>query len=70
VGELSDALENADVFIGVSGPNLLSRAQVCLMAENAIVFALSNPVPEIMPDEAYAGGAASLPPAGLISRTK
>lgn len=58
VGDLTDALEQADVFIGVSGPNLLSREQVARMAPNAIVFALSNPVPEIMPDEAYAGGAA------------
>lgn len=58
VGELSDALENADAFIGVSGPNLLTREHVGVMADKPIIFALSNPVPEIFPDEAYAGGAA------------
>lgn len=58
VGSLSDALEDADVFIGVSGPDLLSRTEIELMADKAIVFALSNPVPEILPDEAFAGGAA------------
>lgn len=58
VGSLSDALEDADVFIGVSGPDLLSTEQVTLMADQAIVFALSNPVPEILPDDAFAGGAA------------
>lgn len=57
-GELSVALVGADVFIGVSGPNLLTSAQVSSMAERAIVFALSNPVPEIMPEEAKKGGAA------------
>lgn len=57
VGNVSDALEGADAFIGVSGPKLITREQVALMAEDAIVFALSNPEPEIMPDEAYAGGA-------------
>lgn len=58
VGDLSDALADADVFIGVSGPNLLTRDHISTMADKAIVFALSNPVPEILPDEAYAGGAA------------
>ena len=57
-GELSVALAGADVFIGVSGPNLLTSAHVSSMAERAIVFALSNPVPEIMPEEAKKGGAA------------
>lgn len=57
VGDLSDALADADVFIGVSGPNLLTREHIATMADDAIVFALSNPVPEILPDEAYAGGA-------------
>lgn len=58
VGDLSDALADADVFIGVSGPNLLTRDHISTMGDKAIVFALSNPVPEILPDEAYAGGAA------------
>jgi malate dehydrogenase (oxaloacetate-decarboxylating) len=57
-GALSDALTGADVFIGVSGPNLLDREHVRAMADRAIVFALSNPVPEILPNEAKAGGAA------------
>jgi malate dehydrogenase (oxaloacetate-decarboxylating) len=57
-GSLSDALQGADVCIGVSGPALLSSEQVKSMAEGAIVFALSNPVPEIMPEDAKASGAA------------
>mgnify|MGYP001574031789 FL=1 len=56
-GDLSTALSGADVFIGVSGPNIMTAAQVALMGERAIVFALSNPTPEIMPDEARKGGA-------------
>jgi malate dehydrogenase (oxaloacetate-decarboxylating)(NADP+) len=50
---LSEALAGADVFIGVSGPNLLTAAMVESMAKKPIVFALSNPVPEIMPDVAF-----------------
>lgn len=57
-GSLRDALSGADVFIGVSAPNLIDRTDVALMSKDAIVFAMSNPVPEIMPDEAKAGGAA------------
>ena len=57
VGSLADALSHSDVFIGVSGPNLLTAADVKTMSERAIVFALSNPVPEIMPEEAKKGGA-------------
>lgn len=49
---LKDALKWADVFIWVSKPNLLSAEDIKLMAEKPIVFALSNPIPEIMPDEA------------------
>jgi len=56
-GPLSDVLVDADVFIGVSGPNLLNANMVQVMATHAIVFALSNPVPEIMPEEAKKGGA-------------
>lgn len=58
VGDLAHALEGADVFIGLSGPDLLSAEQVGRMAEDSIIFALSNPVPEIMPDIAAKGGAA------------
>ncbi len=47
---LSEALEGADVFIGVSGPNLVTKAQILQMAKDPIVFALSNPDPEIHPD--------------------
>ncbi|HYE23495.1 MAG TPA: NADP-dependent malic enzyme [Candidatus Paceibacterota bacterium] len=56
-GTLEDALQGADVFIGVSGPDLLTKDDIRTMAPRAIVFALSNPVPEIMPEEAKAGGA-------------
>ena len=57
-GTLADVLNGADVFVGVSGPNLLTRNEIATMRESAIVFALSNPVPEILPDEAKAGGTA------------
>ncbi len=56
-GSLAEVLVGADVFIGVSGPNLLTREHIRTMNTNAIVFALSNPIPEILPDEARAGGA-------------
>ncbi|RKR04405.1 malate dehydrogenase (oxaloacetate-decarboxylating)(NADP+) [Kushneria sinocarnis] len=51
---LDDAIEDADVFIGLSGPDLLSAEQLRRMADNPIVFACSNPDPEIHPDEAHA----------------
>lgn len=51
---LSDAMADADVFIGVSGPNLLDEANVKLMAKNPIIFALANPDPEILPSKAHA----------------
>lgn len=57
-GHLQEVLIGSDVFIGVSGPNLLTAEDVALMAERAIVFALSNPIPEILPEEARKGGAA------------
>ncbi|MBW3591717.1 MAG: NAD-dependent malic enzyme, partial [Actinobacteria bacterium] len=49
-GGLEDAMRGADVFIGVAGPGIVDADQVALMADGAIVFALSNPVPEIMPE--------------------
>ena len=55
-GTLADALKGADIFIGVSRPNLVTREMVAAM-NRGIVFAMANPVPEIMPDEATAGGA-------------
>jgi len=57
-GTVYDAVQDADVFIGVSVGGLLSTADVRRMAKNAIIFALANPDPEILPKEAYAGGAA------------
>jgi malate dehydrogenase (oxaloacetate-decarboxylating) len=51
-GSLQEVLKGADVFVGVSGPGLLSRSDIQRMAEGSIVFALANPVPEIMPEEA------------------
>lgn len=57
-GNLKQMLVGADVFIGLSQPNLLNRDDIATMAKDAIVFAMANPTPEIMPDEARAGGAA------------
>jgi malate dehydrogenase (oxaloacetate-decarboxylating) len=57
-GSLKDALSNADVFIGVSKGNLLTSIDISSMADNAIIFGMANPVPEIMPEEAMRGGAA------------
>jgi malate dehydrogenase (oxaloacetate-decarboxylating) len=51
-GSLQDVLRGADVFIGVSGPGLLNRSDLKTMAEGSIVFALANPVPEVLPEEA------------------
>ena len=56
-GPLSDAVKGADVFIGVSAPGVLSQDMVRSMAKDPIVFAMANPTPEIMPDEARAAGA-------------
>ena len=57
-GTLADALKGADVFVGVSAPNIVSQEMVASMNENAILFATANPVPEIMPDKAKEAGAA------------
>lgn len=56
-GTVEDALVGADVFIGVSAPNLLQHVHISKMNKDAIVFAMSNPIPEIMPEEARKGGA-------------
>ena len=56
-GNLKDVLCDADVFIGVSAPNIVSAEMVSSMADNAIVFPMANPTPEISPDEAKRGGA-------------
>jgi malate dehydrogenase (oxaloacetate-decarboxylating) len=57
-GALADAMKGADVFIGVSGPGQVTADMVKTMATGAIILALANPVPEIMPEEAKKGGAA------------
>lgn len=57
-GTLADVMKGADVFIGVSRPNLVTQDMVRSMAEGAIVFPMANPTPEIMPEEALAAGAA------------
>ena len=56
-GTLVDVIKNKDVFIGVSAPNMVTKEMVATMAKKAIVFAMANPIPEIFPDEAKAGGA-------------
>ncbi|HUI26443.1 MAG TPA: NADP-dependent malic enzyme [Candidatus Kryptonia bacterium] len=56
-GNLADALKGAHVFIGLSQPNLVTTEMVRTMNANPIIFAMANPVPEIMPDAARAGGA-------------
>lgn len=56
-GGLAEAMVGADIFIGVSAPNIVTQDMVRSMNSDAILFALANPVPEIMPDEAKAAGA-------------
>ena len=56
-GTLEDAMKGADVFIGVSAPNIVSEEMIKSMASDAIVFPMANPTPEIMPDKAKAAGA-------------
>ena len=56
-GTLADVLVGADIFIGVSGPNLVTKEMIKTMNSDAIVFALANPTPEIMPEDAFEGGA-------------
>ena len=56
-GTLADALKGADIFVGVSAPNMVTAEMVATMNKDAIIFALANPVPEIMPDVAKAAGA-------------
>ena len=56
-GTLADALKGADIFVGVSAPGIVSEEMVASMNKDAILFAMANPVPEIMPDLAKAAGA-------------
>ena len=57
MGTLADAMKGADVFIGVSAPNIVSEEMVKSMAADSIMFPMANPTPEIMPDKAKAAGA-------------
>ena len=57
-GTLAEVIRSADVFIGVSAPGVLTTEMVATMEKDAIVFACANPMPEILPDDAKAGGAA------------
>ncbi|MDF2840465.1 MAG: NAD-dependent malic enzyme [Clostridia bacterium] len=56
-GSLADVIKDADVFIGVSAPGVLSKDMVKTMSKDAVVFAMANPTPEIFPEDAKAGGA-------------
>ena len=56
-GTLADALQGADIFVGVSAPNIVTKEMVSSMNKDAILFAMANPVPEIMPDLAKEAGA-------------
>lgn len=56
-GTLADALQGADIFVGVSAPNIVTKEIVASMNKDSILFAMANPVPEIMPDLAKEGGA-------------
>lgn len=56
-GTLADALKGADIFVGVSAPNIVTPEMVRSMASDSILFAMANPTPEIMPDVAKAAGA-------------
>ncbi|SEF78757.1 malate dehydrogenase (oxaloacetate-decarboxylating) [Eubacterium ruminantium] len=57
-GSLADVVKGKDIFLGVSAPGVLTTEMVKTMAKDSIIFAMANPTPEIMPDEAKAGGAA------------
>ena len=56
-GTLADALQGADIFVGVSSPNIVTKEMVASMNKDSILFAMANPIPEIMPDLAKEGGA-------------
>jgi malate dehydrogenase (oxaloacetate-decarboxylating) len=57
IGDLATVMKGRDVFVGVSAPNIVTAEMVASMAQDAIVFAMANPTPEIMPEEAKKGGA-------------
>ena len=66
----ADALNGADIFVGVSAPNIVTKEMVASMNKDAILFAMANPVPEIMPDLAKEAGAKLLEPDVQTSRTR
>ena len=55
-GSLADAMAGTDIFIGVSAPNIVTKEMIESMNENSIAFAMANPVPEVLPEVALAGG--------------
>ena len=57
-GALAEVIKGADVFIGISAPKMITKDMVSSMAKDPIIFPMANPTPEIMPDEAFAAGAA------------
>ena len=63
-------MKGRDIFVGVSAPNIVTAEMVSTMADDAIVFAMANPTPEIMPDEARKGGARVIEQDVLISRIR
>ena len=69
-GTLADALKGADIFVGVSAPNIVTPEMVASMNKDSILFAMANPVPEIMPDVAKAAAQELLEPEEVISRTR
>lgn len=69
-GTLSDAITGADLFIGVSAANCVSKDMIKSMSENAVVFPMANPVPEISHDDAVAAGAQSWVQGAAIILTK
>jgi malate dehydrogenase (oxaloacetate-decarboxylating) len=69
-GTLADALKGADVFIGVSGPEIVTEEMIRSMNKDPIVFALANPVPEIWPDAAKKAGQQLSAPGGVIFLTR
>ena len=69
-GTLADALNGADIFVGVSAPNIVTKEMVASMNKDAILFAMANPVPEIMPDLAKEAGAKVVGTGRQTSRTR
>ena len=69
-GSLQDVIKDADVFIGVSVEGALTKEMVESMAKDPIIFAMANPNPEIMPEDARAAGASVIGTYVLISRTR